>query len=367
MKSRATFFFIVSLILSNTLLNAQVDFRKGYIISINNDTTNGWIDYRGDQSNSIVCRFKTSTKSEVKEYAPFEIYAYRFIDSGKFYISKQIKTSESKKKLFLEYLINGKLNLYYYRFKMVDHYLVEKDTLKPIELPPLEKMVKIDGREYIRHDYKTSSIIEILTQDCPELKDKIKNLYLEQKPLIKFAKEYHNRVCGNNGCLIYEKKQFPVTFLLEPIIGIRTANSGPELGGKFEYGLFVHNWMPRTSEKIFFKFGLVKSITSMPIYHYSETHYENQEVYRIPLMFEYLYPKGIIKPTFGYGWNLILSKEEGSILVDNFDFGLVTKINSKIQISTTLNLLSSPIYAILTNQIFTIGLPTYYFGLRIKL
>lgn len=51
------------------LLTGQTGFREGYIITLNQDTAYGTIDFRGDINNSLKCIFKN--KSDVSnEYSP---------------------------------------------------------------------------------------------------------------------------------------------------------------------------------------------------------------------------------------------------------------------------------------------------------
>ena len=58
MKLKTLILFV--LLLSTEILNAQTDFRLGYIIKTTGDTIAGQIDYRGDLVMSSVCRFKDS-------------------------------------------------------------------------------------------------------------------------------------------------------------------------------------------------------------------------------------------------------------------------------------------------------------------
>ena len=65
----------ILLCLSN-ILNAQNDFRAGYIITNSNDTVFGEIDYRGDILMGKLCKFKTN--GNIVDYLPSQISAYRF-------------------------------------------------------------------------------------------------------------------------------------------------------------------------------------------------------------------------------------------------------------------------------------------------
>src|SRR5690606_41134359 len=107
MHSRQTTVWM--LCLSAHMACAQAEFRAGYIIAGPGDALYREIDYRGDLLMGSVCRFRNDHK-EIQDYGAHDILAYRFIDS-KFFISKDV----DGKRMFLEYLLNGEVNVYYVR------------------------------------------------------------------------------------------------------------------------------------------------------------------------------------------------------------------------------------------------------------
>ena len=82
-------------------LNAQTDFRPGYIIETTGDTLYGDIDYRGDLLMGKLCKFRDKHKN-ITEYAPSNLSSFRFIDS-KYFTSKEV----NGKNIFLEYLLKA--------------------------------------------------------------------------------------------------------------------------------------------------------------------------------------------------------------------------------------------------------------------
>ena len=123
---------ILIFILINIEVNAQSDFKSGYVILNNSDTLFGKIDSRGDRTMSKTCRFKPTNSDLITEYSPRELNEYQFI-GGKRYVSR---TLESGIPVFLEYLIKGKLNVYYYvDGEGKDHYLIDKEGF-PLKVIP---------------------------------------------------------------------------------------------------------------------------------------------------------------------------------------------------------------------------------------
>ena len=65
---------------------AQGNYKEAYIITLQNDTVYGFVDFSTDENNSKQCNFKkTLSATDVTQYAPGEIYGYRFVEEGKFY------------------------------------------------------------------------------------------------------------------------------------------------------------------------------------------------------------------------------------------------------------------------------------------
>jgi hypothetical protein len=118
--------FIAGLLLIGQL-SAQHDYRMGYIITNEQDTVYGLIDYRSDIRNAFTCSFKKNETDIVTDYTPSDIAAYRYIDN-KYYISRNIGSENVPKQVFLEYLVNGVAKLYYYRDNInKKYYYIEKN------------------------------------------------------------------------------------------------------------------------------------------------------------------------------------------------------------------------------------------------
>lgn len=83
---------LLGLFFSTGILNAQTDFRPGYIIKALDDTIHGLIDYRGNLLMGEVCRYRTNEKEDVQIYYPTDIVAFRFNES-KYFVSKEINGS----------------------------------------------------------------------------------------------------------------------------------------------------------------------------------------------------------------------------------------------------------------------------------
>lgn len=93
-----------------TLGMGQINLREGIVITLQGDTLHGDIDYRTDEMNAKNCLFRQDGTSDFTNFQPGEIKAYRFLENGRYYVSKH---TPDGKLLFLEYVVRGQLNLYY--------------------------------------------------------------------------------------------------------------------------------------------------------------------------------------------------------------------------------------------------------------
>jgi len=190
---------------------AQNNFRQGYIITNTNDSITGWIDFRTDLLNSHVCRFKPAEKAEVELYYPGSIAKYRFINEGKYYVSRSITVDNQVQQVFLEYLVSGIMNLYYYKDPVSeqDYYFFENEngdmlpvTKKPDEL--VDMKIKTDQR-YI-------GTLIYLFNDYPAIRKEVNSTSFNRGSMIRLTKEYHTLACTTGEkCIDFEndyKKQF---------------------------------------------------------------------------------------------------------------------------------------------------------------
>jgi len=304
-------FIFIGLLFSFGVLNAQTEFRPGYIINSTTDTLHGYIDYRGAILMSRFCKFKGEDNT-VKDYSPNDITAFRFIDS-KYYVSREI----NNRSVFLEYLIKGEVNIYYMRDEDGEHYYLDKEDIKLTEIPYEEGIKYVDNKQVFYESTKHIGLLNYFMQDAPEFRSRIQSLKKpNHKNLIKLAEEYHNVVCEGNKCIIYEKKQPLLKVNLEGLAGVINYKNTEGIVDKFYFqrGIIAHFWMPRTNEKIYFKTGLLYS--QPEIDGVKKTHI------KVPTHLGYLAPNSFrIRPSISIG-----------LLSPSYSGGVAIKINKKINL-----------------------------------
>ncbi len=323
-----TFGIIITFLLSSITVIAEDKFCLGYIITNKNDTLNGYIQ-QFNIDPYTKCNFKEGLSSKVISFIPGEIKAYRYSDGGKFFVSKQTPLEQGEKVLFLEYLIQGKANMYFMRDDM-DHYFIETDKLKIIELSqrPILKQMEVEN-EGIFTFYKPEAYrgkLSYMLSDCSDedFIREINNSKLKPDDLINLGKDYHNRVCNNEKCTIFERKIKPVKIHFSLTGGVSmnefefedyytNYHIGSTLGCKMEFDNILFS-----SEQLTFQLGvLFQNYSRYPIiskgeldmYGYPVSYnYPTNSIFslntialNIPVTFNYTFIFGKIKPYVGIG------------------------------------------------------------------
>lgn len=107
---------------------AQTNPQAGYVITNDNDTLRGTIDYRTDAKNAQSCRFMADSETTYKEYLPNEIKGYRLSDIGVCYVTRTFPIEGEQRTFFAEYLLEGGVSLYRHKESTVEYfYLVDTD------------------------------------------------------------------------------------------------------------------------------------------------------------------------------------------------------------------------------------------------
>lgn len=283
------------LILSLFLIKvtAQVEFRPGYVVKLDGDTLAGKIEYLGrDVLMGKRCRFIQDDQSYIKTFYPEDIVSYRFTD-GKYFVSTNI----NGKKVFMEFLVKGKINLYYLKDETGDRYFLENDTSGLMQIPYREDMQSIDGKQYLHQSSRHRALYSYFMQDAPQLENRINEMQEpEQNSLIRLVSNYHNIVCKDYACTVYEKKKEPVRVNVELTGGIADFNEKYfEQKFALQTGILADWCLQDLSESLFLRTGLLYS----PVRE-KESH---SILYKFPLLLEHVSGKGTFRPREACGVN----------------------------------------------------------------
>lgn len=200
-------FSIVGALLFINIAFSQNDYQPGFIITNENDTAYGIIEYGiSRQFNFSTCRFKQNETQQLQEYSPQDIKAYRILDN-KFYISKNIPINDTSKTVFVECLVDGAVDLYYYFENLKDIYYIEKEDGEIYALETETNTVKKDYMTYELNSNIYKGVLTYALSDCKEIKSSINTVSLNHKSMINLSKKYHEYICDGEKCIVYEKQK----------------------------------------------------------------------------------------------------------------------------------------------------------------
>ena len=120
-----------ALLLSISFLStwAQVNPQEGYIITLQQDTLRGIIDYRAEQRNTRQCDFKKEGTQEFVTYKPGEIESYSIPNANAFYKTLTTKIDDRDSTIFASCLVRGAMNLYRIaNFMNADLFILQKNN-----------------------------------------------------------------------------------------------------------------------------------------------------------------------------------------------------------------------------------------------
>ena len=317
------FFTLTIFLLSFLIVSAQKDFREGYIITKENDTIKGLIDYRGDIRNAEKCVFIKDENTNPTTFYPTDIAAFRFTDD-KMYISKLLITNNeilATKRVFLEYLVKGTMNLYCLRDKNnVEYFYAEKDNTGVQALIEEKKEAYKDDRLVLITNKKYFGVLLLMISNCTKLEPDLAELNLDRKSLIKFAVKYNECVCSD--CEIYVKKRRKIAIKKGIILGgnlsfinleipLTNAESNFSISPSVLVGISIKFVIPNFGNK----FSLQTEILFARHYYSSFTKTPNYAtnisiltyLLEYPIMLQYTFPKRNFRPFFNIGFNNVFA------------------------------------------------------------
>ncbi|GAB6012315.1 hypothetical protein [Viscerimonas tarda] len=343
--------FLILFLFTASILHAQ-DFQTGYIITNNKDTIYGLIDFRSDKTNSEKCIFKSGETAAAQTYFPQDISGYRFTESGRYYVSHDIEIEDVEKKLFLEFMVEGMMNLYFYN-DGTNRYFFFEDKDGKITAITQKKTVIDDAKRIEKVDNQYRGILNYTFYDLPEVAKLAYHSDFNQASMIKIARKYHEETCEpGQECIVYENEKPDKTYMKYRISvygGIRFFNYQlselPEFGDMKSTGpsLGVRStlFLPRISSSLGFLFDL--SLAKMNINEKYQPHPDwlgNVEYYVFkynPILgsfkfggvYQHKLDKIVLNAELAYGFSYLF-KEKGYVYHETYNNTTTTEfLNQK--------------------------------------
>lgn len=208
------YLILISILSFSLFADGQANYKKGYIITNNDDTIHGRINDRGDYRNTRVCWFKEGKNTKAVKYLPSDIKAYRML-CDKYYMSRQVSKKGISTSTFVEVLIDGKVNLYYYVKGKKTSFYIEKEKSEQLigltneKLSELYQPIPDTPVSYSKNYYLTNTAyldtLSSVFRDDQKIQKTLHTTPYYRKALMRITKIYISDVCKGTDCLTYEK------------------------------------------------------------------------------------------------------------------------------------------------------------------
>jgi hypothetical protein len=319
------------------------NFLPGYIITNDNTIIDGLINYGDKRQNFNRCVFIKDESSDRITLLPGDIKGYRFTD-GKYFLSMKADSTASKS-IFMEYLFDGIVDLYYCADNEGDHYYISKNGSSLSELRNDTRIIRSATQKagisshysennltsYEKESKEYIGTLKVFFQDSPAVMRTADNTSLNVNSLLKISQDYHTDVCPGEECIIYSKKETRLRISFGPFIGISFSNisftkNTPafwfdtyEPGNGIFYGAFINLSDPHTSERLSLQL-------EASIFHNKYTSPNSLlnsvklSTFKIPVLLKYTMPYKKIKPSIlsGLMYNRFGSFKSNSDQYDSF-------------------------------------------------
>ncbi len=342
---KSVLILLINICLSS-LLYSQSDFTPGYLLKIEGDTIFGFLKSNTNIKNTKYCEFKKDEKDTViRQFTSNQLGGYRFIN-GKNYISREIKIGNVKKRMFIEFLVEGRVNLYFYQDNVGNHYLLDKTGLPMTEISRFDKFVEQNDSVFQRDVLIKRGVVEYYLRECPQLFPEIERIKNgSHENLIALLKKYHSLTCPDEKCLIYTKEIPKLKIYLQPTIDLYNAVSMIPFNGDSKssiasfktltFGVLANFSMPVVNEKIYFRSGFILSrvLASGFVPLSTSAVSSAYNLFKVPLLFQYMDDRKIFTPTFGVGLDVMSSSYIPFEVLPVLNVGLNAKIANQFYVS----------------------------------
>jgi len=196
-------------------LSAQ-NWMPGFVLLNETDTLWGEINFRIPRQNQEQAEFRVNANDPVQTFAPSEIFGYRIYPDGKFFVSRTIEINGEERLSFVEFLVQGMLDLFYYfDFESRQSFFFfagdDRETLSltrqiiDVNWDDSSTFVRRNERVYRRIDNQFDTWIRSYFYQHPEIAQHPQRFEFNQATMIEIARTYHELTCPiGSECIVFE-------------------------------------------------------------------------------------------------------------------------------------------------------------------
>ncbi|MDR8393136.1 outer membrane beta-barrel protein [Aliifodinibius sp. S!AR15-10] len=203
---------------------AQSNFVEGYIVSQDNDTTYGYIDFRGWIKNPRFIRFKRNKEMEEEEYTPSNLKSFHV--DNRFYVSRKVRIDSNPRSIgnledmpdsrvdtvFLQELVRGETSLFSYMDQELHFYAAHDGRVHPL-IHQVSKGNR-NGQSIVMRNEEYIEQLKSLFKGCSAVLE-IDNLRYSMKPMIELFERYNQHCTAPGVQYVHTQEKAKVSFTLQ--------------------------------------------------------------------------------------------------------------------------------------------------------
>lgn|GEM_PF-6772443 len=196
-------------------VQAQFDYRDGYVILTNGDSINGKVIYGNFEKRTISFKFKPQS-GETVTYLPAQVKAYGYLQDKRFESKVRPQDSVSNSRVFMEVLVKGYMSL----LKHNDDLYLESKENKLVFIPhPTSKEVQVNSKTYKTEQRHHLSILSSYLSGCSLALDAVR---YEESEISELVQQYNS--CHKQPYIYYKKLKKALKLTPQIMTGLQFTN-----------------------------------------------------------------------------------------------------------------------------------------------
>ncbi len=340
MRSSGKYSLLLLLVSASMLVQGQLNYKPGHIVTNAKDTIVGQINDGGGIRNAKYCLFRETEDSKATRYYPGDIEAFS-ISGEKYFVSRQISNDNVSKICFLEVLLEGKINLYYYYKSNFPLYYIEREggeltglQNKDFYNSNLQYEYPINWKAYKLGTKVYKDTLYSFFKDCAPVLNQLDIVEYNHKSLLNTSKKYVDLTCTGNDCITYEKD----LNISRPGFGVFSGIQFSKISfyryriesgivSSFPVGVFYNIPIDLISERLSFQLELTATRINYNNGFTNQTSdFEDlkirSSIISVPLLLKYTLPKEKFSPSIGFG-------KDNGFIIDSKAKYKTTRYNSE--------------------------------------
>jgi hypothetical protein len=327
--------FLYLLVLSTIVARAQKNYVPAVVITQQNDSLRGFIDYRNWRVSPEQISFKQDLQAGEQHFKAADIAGFLIPSENELYLSRQVELDVTVQTLdnllaseertirndtvFLMNIVKGAYNLYVFTDKNdQQHFVYDGAGQAPKELR-LTKRRAADGSSAIASLNYYQQQLALLFAGCPAVAQKAEKVRYSENALRSLFTDYHQCRNPSEKLVVKAKEKTAIRWGLMAGVGFNSYSfSGDhylaDVGNKGSVtalpGLFIDIPVSRNRHQYWFSaevfYKMEEATGTMENWNILESWKEQVNLKfsyaQLNIVFRYLYPKGTVKPFANIGW-----------------------------------------------------------------